>query len=85
MQATLQATPKTKENLQETSTDKVAAFAGKFGKLCTSGNVEIVDGKMVTNQGRAGGQWRLKMARSDAEHREKHFPEARGEQQWPQR
>jgi hypothetical protein len=43
MQATTQATPKTKKNLQETSTNKIAAIASKFRQLRASGNAEIVD------------------------------------------
>src|ERR1035437_8921789 len=36
--------PKNKETLQETSADENPVIASKFGQLCTSGNVEIVDG-----------------------------------------
>ena len=43
MQATVQATTKNIEILQETSTDDNAVIARKSGHLGTSGNVENVD------------------------------------------
>jgi len=44
MQATVQATAKNIEIIQETSTDDNAVIARKSGHLRTSGNVEILDG-----------------------------------------
>ena len=44
MQATVQATPKGSETLQQTSRDEVAVIASKFEQLRTSENVEIVNG-----------------------------------------
>jgi len=44
MQATVQATTKNKETLQETSVDENAVITDKIGQQRTSGNAEIVDG-----------------------------------------
>jgi hypothetical protein len=44
MQATVQATPKNNETLQETSAAESAVISSKFGQLRTSGNAEIVNG-----------------------------------------
>jgi len=44
MQATVQATTKNIEILQETSTDENTVIASKFAQLRTSGNVASVDG-----------------------------------------
>ena len=44
IQATVQATPKNSETLQDTSVDDIAVIASKIGQLRTSTNFKSVDG-----------------------------------------